>query len=151
MGLLDGISDAAGDAVDTATDYTTDPIGDGLGNPVQSAGDAVEEADQAAEGWLATGRSRDAYDRVMDYDEEWHGQQDQHDLIGPSVHPFDGLDNSDDESTFQWNSPDAQNDPTNPDNWLVPPKIIAGVVVLALLAVAFGQAGEVQVGGESSA
>ena len=147
----DGVVDTIDDGVDTVTDYTTDPVGDALGNPVQDAGDAVDDATDAAgdaaEGWLASGWSRDAYDWVMDYDEEWQGEGDRHDLIGPSLDFGNLFDASSEGDVFQWNNPDgAENDPTNPDNWPVPVSVVKWVLIAAVLAYVFGQAFDIQLG-----
>ena len=144
----DGVVDTIDDGVDTVTDYTTDPVGDALGNPVQDAtstlDDATDSAGDAAESWLGSGWSREAYDWVMDYDEEWQGQQDQHDIVGPSV-DFGSLFTGDGD-VFEWNSPDAQDDPTNPDNWPVSPTIVKWVLVAAVLAYVFGQLLDINLG-----
>lgn len=87
---------------------------------------------------------RTIYDTLFDYEGEWGGSEDTRDIWGPSFDPRDvgDTDGSIGGTGIDWRNQgdNASEDPTNPDNWPVPPKWVAAFVVLLVVLSVSGPA-----------
>lgn len=111
------LADSAAEAAGTTIDYTVTPYSavTGTGPTVSETADFLygaygtppEEGEEYNQDAVLTGPARDAYDYAFDYDGEWGGQEDQHDMAGPSVDFSSVLDTSDGDPVFR-----RQSDPT---------------------------------------
>ena len=105
------LADSAADATGTVIDWGASPVqqATGVGPTASETVDFLygayatppEEGEEYNQDAVLTGPARDAYDYVQDYDGEWGGQEDQHDLAGPSI-DWSALANADsDEPVFR--------------------------------------------------
>ncbi|AAV45612.1 unknown [Haloarcula marismortui ATCC 43049] len=112
------LADSAADATGTYADWALSPVQEatGVGPTASETADFIvgaygtppEEGEEYNQDAVLTGPARDAYDYAFDYDGEWGGQDDQHDLAGPSVDLGAALDAESDEPVFRRQSdPDA--------------------------------------------
>lgn len=136
------LADSAADATGTAIDWGTSPVqkATGVGPTTSETADFIygayatppEEGEEYNQDAVLTGPARDLYDYVQDYDGEWGGQKDQHDLAGPSI-DWSALVNADsDEPVFRRQSdPDAGSGLLG--YGLLGPKEAGGILVALLL------------------
>jgi len=157
-GLSPGeLADSTGDAVDSVTPdspvlpqpaedaYQLTPISAVTnstneyleGDPVEATDDLLYNIPSFTSGVLSGDREnavldglpREGYDWVFDYSGTWGGEEDQHDLIGPSFNPFGNW--------FGYNSDPSQDDPTRPTNWSAAVWVLVGAVVLGVFGYLF--------------
>ncbi|MBV0901822.1 hypothetical protein [Haloarcula salina] len=110
------LADTAAEAAGTSLDWTVTPVqsATGVGPTLSETADFAYGAYGTVpeEGYnddaVLTGPARDLYDYAFDYDGEWGGQEDQHDMAGPSIDFGALLDTSDGDPVFRRQSdPDA--------------------------------------------
>ncbi|MBV0903938.1 hypothetical protein [Haloarcula salina] len=112
------LADSAADATGSLVDWSVSPIQQATGfGPTATevldftTGAYVEgpdEGDEYNENAVLTGPARSLFDYVQDYDGTWGGQEDQHDLAGPSIDFGALFDAQSDDPVFRRQSdPDA--------------------------------------------
>jgi len=112
------LTDSAADATGSLVDWGTSPVqkATGIGPTTSEIADFAygayvtppEDGEQYNQDAVLTGPARDVFDSVQDYDGEWGGQEDQHDLAGPSIDWGALLNADNDDPVFRRQSdPDA--------------------------------------------